>query len=244
MRPLALLSLCALLAAFVSPAKAQSPDPSFRQPTARYLHGVFGENFEYAELEAFGQVYALSAPEVFEDRMPRVVDLNQDGQPEILTVVSKSGQGAGLALFGLDTQGRLVRLASGPKIGLDHRWQAPVIGQADVTGDGVAEVASILTPHIDPRLQILRWQGDKLEVVSTRRLPAGSNHAYGSKALDNAFWCQVGGRVAFALTLDPRREDIWLLLEGLDASGALPQPRRSQGGQAEARRILGCAAHK
>lgn len=234
------LSCLSALLGLATLAQAQSLAPSFSQPTDRYLHGVFGENFEYAQLNAFGQSIRLDAPEVFEDRKPRLVDLNLDGKPEILAVVAQAGQGAGLALFGLDPQGRLSRLASGPKIGRGNRWQAPLIGQADVTGNGVAEIASILTPHINPRLQILSWQGNKLVLVSTRQLPAGSNHAYGSMMLDNAFWCETSEGVVFAVTRDPRRSDTWLLFDGLAARGPLPTPSRSHGGQSEARRLLGC----
>ncbi len=221
-------------------ATAQGLAPHFSQRTTIYLHGVFGEDFEFARLDAFGQRYDLASPEVFEDRRPRIVDLNHDGRPEILAVVSEAGQGAGLALFGRDARGLLVRLASGPKIGLGHRWQAPLIGQADINGDGIDEVASILTPHINPRLQILSWQGSGLVVLSTRTLPSGSNHAYGSKTLDNAFWCETGGKVVAAVTADPRSQDRWLFFNDLAAGQALQIGQRFGGGLLQARQALGC----
>ncbi len=240
-------ALLALTFALAAPAFAQSqkgPEsaagPSFSEPTRTYQHGVFGQDYEYATLNAFGQSLRLAEPEVFEDRRPRLVDLNHDGQPEILVVVSQAGLGAGLALFGLDAGGRLVRLASGPKIGQGHRWQAPVIGQADVTGNGIDEVASILTPHIRPRLQILSWQGESLELVSTRDLPAGSNHAYGSLALDNAAWCASAQGINLAWTQDPSRQTAWFIVDGLSAHGALTMTRTLRGDRDQALAALAC----
>lgn len=241
-RILSILTLGLSLAApgLSAPALAQSPQASFSEPTRAYQHGVFGQDYEFARLEAFGQTYRLAAPEVFEDRQPRLVDLNHDRQPEVLAVVSQEGQGAGLALFGLDAKGRLARLASGPKIGQGHRWQAPVIGQADLDGDGVDELASILTPHIRPRLQILSWRGDGLHLVSTRDLPAGSNHAYGSLTLDNAAWCQTNTGISLAWTQDPSRQTAWFIVDGLKAAGALSVSRKLRGDREHMLAALGC----
>lgn len=217
-----------------------TPSAQFSEVTRAYLHGVFGQDYEFARLDAFGQSFRLGEPEVFEDRLPRRVDLDDDGRTEILAVVSQARQGAGLALFGLDLNGRLVRLASGPKIGQGHRWQAPVIGQADIDGDGVDEVASILTPHIRPRLQILKWSGDQLQVISTRDLPAGSNHAYASLTLDNAHWCANSEGVSLAWTQDPSQPSAWFVIDGLKAKGALSISRRLRGNRATMLAALEC----
>jgi hypothetical protein len=231
-------AILALSLGFCAPALAQAP--AFSEVTRAYQHGVFGQDYEFARLDAFGQSLRLAEPEVFEDRRPRLVDLNRDGQPEILAVVSQAGQGAGLALFGLDANGRLARLASGPKIGQGHRWQAPVIGQADIDGDGIDEVASILTPHIRPRLQISSWQGDQLQIVSTRDLPAGSNHAYASLTLDNAQWCQTNSGVSLAWTQDPSRQTAWYIAGDLRATGALAISRKLRGDRGQMLAALGC----
>lgn len=154
------------------------------QPTDRYAHGVFGDRREASVLKietGSGEIlsYSLSPQSVFEDRAPRLADIDGDGRDEILVVHSYLDRGAALALFGR-RGGRLARLAESAPIGVAQRWLNPV-GAGDFDGDGSVELAVVRTPHIGGILILYRWLGDALVEIARR---AGvSNHAMGSTVL-------------------------------------------------------------
>jgi len=154
------------------------------QPTDRYQHGVFGKAVEAGGLTIItqdGVELTLTLPEtaVFEDREPRLVDLNGDGRDEIILVKSTLDKGAALVIAGVQN-GQLNILAEGAPIGYAHRWLNPV-GTGDFDGDGQIELAYVETPHIGGTLRILRWTGDKLVEVYAQ--PGFSNHKYGTREL-------------------------------------------------------------
>lgn len=154
-------------------------------PTERYAHGVLGDGIEAAALTAVlpdGTRLTLSLPEhaVFEDRYPRLADLDGDGRDELVVVKATQTQGASLLVAGL-RDGKLTILAEGAPIGRPYRWLNPV-GAGDFDGDGETELAYVETPHIGGILRILKWRGDKLiEVYSA---PGFSNHAIGTRELE------------------------------------------------------------
>lgn len=154
-------------------------------PTTRYGHGVLGDRIEAgaisAELSDGRHVdLHLSEDAVFEDRTPRLVDLNNDGEMELLVVKSYLDRGAALTLVAADKDG-LKTAAEAPAIGLSHRWLNPV-GVADYDGDGINEVAAVITPHIGGTLQLYEWRGNKL--VEDHAKYGFSNHQMGSPNQD------------------------------------------------------------
>ncbi len=153
-------------------------------PTRRYDHGVLGDDIEASGITvelAGGEIMSLElAPEaVFEDRVPRLVDLDGDGSDEVLVVKSHRDSGAALALVA-PAGGRLAVIAEGEPIGQPYRWLNPV-GVGDFDGDGRIETAHVETPHIGGTLVLSRLIGGRL--VSVRRVGGFSNHRMGSREL-------------------------------------------------------------
>ncbi len=153
-------------------------------PTRRYAHGVLGDDIEASGIAvetAAGEVLSLTlAPEaVFEDRIPRLVDLDADGRDEVLLVKSTQSKGAGLALVA-PVGGKLSVIAEGEPIGTAYRWLNPV-GVGDFDGDGRIETAHVETPHIGGSLVLSRLTRGRL--VEVRRIGGFSNHRMGSRVL-------------------------------------------------------------
>ena len=80
------------------------------EPTRRYAHGVLGDEIEAAGLQVVlstGQefIFRLNDDSVFEDRYPRLADLDGDGFDEIIVVHSYLDRGAALAVLEVEEQG-------------------------------------------------------------------------------------------------------------------------------------------
>ncbi|MBT6096172.1 MAG: VCBS repeat-containing protein [Rhodospirillaceae bacterium] len=132
---------------------------------------------------------SLDQQSVFEDRVPRLVDLNGDGKDEILAVRSYLDSGAALAVIA-PKDGKLAIVAEAASIGLSHRWLNPV-GVGDFDGDGRVEAAVVITPHIGGTLQLYEWRGDKL--IADHGAFGFSNHAMGSRQLGLAAVADMNG---------------------------------------------------
>lgn len=166
-------------------AKGMGISAWFTEPTDRYGHGVLGDAIEAGALavKANGRIYShrLGEDYVFEDLEPRIVDIDIDGTPEIITILTKQGEGAGVALYGI-RDGILDELARSEFIGTSNRWLNPA-GVGDFDNDGTIEIAYVETPHIGGKLVLLTW--DKIEgrLVEERRADGYSTHVVGSTAL-------------------------------------------------------------
>jgi hypothetical protein len=163
-------------------------------PTDRYDHGVLGDAIEASGLAvetAEGETLTLTLgpAAVFEDRIPRLVDLDGDGRDEVLLVKSGRAAGASLALAAL-RDGELAIVAEGEPIGRAYRWLNPV-GTGDFDGDGRIEVAHVETPHIGGTLVISRLEQDRL--VAIHRVWGFSNHRMGSPELGLSTVLDVDG---------------------------------------------------
>lgn len=154
-------------------------------PTRRYGHTALGSNVHAASLHAVlrsGQELAplvLGDDAVFEDRAPRLADLDGDGRDEAIVVEAHRVRGASLVVYGVDSSGsspRWVERARGAPVGR-MRWLNPV-GVADFDRDGRMDVAAVHTPHVGGVLTLYRYAPPLLQVVG--RSAGVSNHRMGS----------------------------------------------------------------
>lgn len=141
--------------------------------TSEYGHNIMGPLRDTKQLAIHvrqaGDTTRITCPkgvvlpegQVFEDIAPRLVDVDGDGLPEVITVQSDVNLGARLAIY--DRRGKL--LAATPNIGRTNRWLAP-IGAADLDGDGHIEIAYIDRPHLARLLRVWRYKNGKLELVA------------------------------------------------------------------------------
>jgi len=160
--------------------------------TERYRHPIFersGNASSVRVLTGAGIQLRYSAPPdaVIEDRLPRLV--HAWGQDAVLTVKSTIQGGAAVLLLGMSGD-RLQPLAESAPIGTPQRWLNP-IGVADFDGDGIPEVAAVVTPHIGGWLTLYRRDGHRL--VAVQRESGFSNHAIGTDELRLAAMVDVNG---------------------------------------------------
>ena len=151
------------------------------KPTSRYRHAILGDAIEAGGLEVQlrnGGSLELSLPKnlVFEDRTPRLRDLDGDGNNEIITLLSSNRGGAAIAVYGV-SNGKIALIDQTPFIGLSNRWRN-VAGMADYNGDGHIEIAEVVTPHIGGTLRFWTWRNKKLKAAGAAKY--FSNHAIGA----------------------------------------------------------------
>ncbi len=153
-------------------------------PTSRYPHAALGSTQHAASLHVVAapahaqpQTYTLPMQRVFEDRVPRLADLDGDGRDEIILVEANALQGAALVVYGL-RNGAIVEMARGPHAGSTFRWLNPV-GVADFDGDGKSDLASVTTPHIGGVLTLHHYRPPLLEPYA--RATDVSNHRMGEQ---------------------------------------------------------------
>lgn len=205
LRGTAAVLLLAAAAMGASPVAASGPaqgttsgaiaSARYAAPVEHYGHFALGRPHEYASLDVVtgdGRRLRLTLPpgQVFEDLQPRLVTMAPGAPTELLTIVSDRRTGSRLALVGL-RDGRLEIGAQSRPIGQPMRWLNPV-GVADLDGDGSAEVAAVLTPHIGGTLVVYRREAGRL--VPAASLPGFSNHVYGAAQLGLSTVIAVDGR--------------------------------------------------
>lgn len=150
--------------------------------TQRYAHFVLGDRFEASAFrvtfrDGRRNEFSLPPTEVFEDRVPRLIDLTGDGREELIVVQSHINKGASLAVYNLAPHD-ISLLAQTPYIGQPNRWLNPA-GIADFDGDGHIEVALVSKPHLAKQLQLWRFANGRLSLLSTH--DGYSNHRLGSR---------------------------------------------------------------
>jgi hypothetical protein len=165
-------------------------------PTTRYPHAAFGSpehagslHVLVADTSGALQQLTLTLPmqRVFEDRVPRLVDIDGDGRDEIILVEADAARGAALVVFGLRATApatapgtaaglSLVELARSPFVGTAFRWLNPA-GVADFDGDGRLDIASVTTPHIGGVLTLYHFRPPQL--LPFARAVDVSNHRFG-----------------------------------------------------------------
>lgn len=205
--------LCALLMLVSTAAPAESISAAhYADPVMRYGHFALGKPHEYARLvvtTSNGRTAVLTLPEdeVFEDLAPRIVRLAAaDETGAILSIVSNRDSGARLVLFRLSDESVVISAQSKP-VGSPMRWLNPV-GVADLDGDGVGEIAAVITPHIGGILKVYKQDGDALLEIAA--LAGFSNHVYRSAELALSIPVSVDGQMRL-LVPDITRRDLRLI---------------------------------
>lgn len=154
-------------------------------PTRRYRHAILGDDIEAGSLHVAlrdGRTFDFHLPEseVFEDRTPRITDLDGDGRFEVITIRSFAHAGGSVAIYGL-RDGTLVELAATDPIGRANRW-LNIAGIADYAGLGSPQIAYVETPHIGGTLFFVEWRGKALVPIAS--LSGFSNHRIGAREQD------------------------------------------------------------
>lgn len=138
-------------------------------PTLRYPHRALGAATHAASVHALVKArtgdwqlveHRLPLHRVYEDRVPRIVDIDRDGSEEIVLIEADAIRGASLVVLGIDHGAgapRLVERARSAFAGSPFRWLNPV-GVADFDADGQLDLALVYTPHIGGELQLLHWR--------------------------------------------------------------------------------------
>jgi hypothetical protein len=161
-------------------------------PTDRYDHGVLGDPLEAAAFAVLSEdgtvetVVEMPDGAVIEGLAPMWVDLDGDGEDEILVTVSTPEVGAGLVLFSADGE----RVAAAEPIGTGFRWMHQ-IAVAPIGPTGAREIVAIRTPHLDGVAEFYGWEQGELVL----RASAGgvTSHVLGSRNLDLALVADADG---------------------------------------------------
>ncbi len=166
----------------------------YEAPTRRYAHGILGDAIEAGTLAVLtknGTELRLTLPdsEVFEDRTPRLADLNGDGSVEVITIRSSRAKGGAVTVYGL-AEGELAQLATTDFIGRSNRW-LNIAGIADFDGQPGLEIAHVRTPHIGGTLNFDSYRNGKLERIGS--IDGFSNHAIGSREMRLSAVADVDG---------------------------------------------------
>ncbi len=196
-------------------------------PTSRYDHAILGDGIEAAGVRVRmtdGRLLTYRLPDgsVFEDRYPRLHDVDGDGVQELVLVRSYLDRGAALLVLKIDKK-EIRPLAESDPIGLPHRWLNPV-GVGDFDQDGEIELAAVVTPHIGGVLTLYEREGSHLR--TGQRATGFSNHRIGSRLLAQSTVADVNGDGAPDLVV-PSRDFTELRLVGV-VGGALVDLERIQ----------------
>ena len=153
--------------------------------TTRYRHFVLGTPYEAAGLRvktANGRLLEIMLPEdsVFEDRQPRIADLDNDGRNEIVLVLSRLSMGSALVILGLRDEALKILAESTPN-GAPQRWLNPA-GIGNFLNNGRRQVALVRMPHIVGRLEFWDYDGSKLTLHGA--IENTSNHRAGSNQMN------------------------------------------------------------
>lgn len=162
--------------------------------TQRYEHYVRGTAFEASGIRLKtreGKTLTLWLDEgyVFEDRTPRLADLDRDGKDEIALVLTSVWKGAALAVYEVEDD-QIVKKTQTPYIGQPYRWLNPA-GIADLDGDGRLDIALVAMPHLVKRLEIWTLVDGMLHQFASAN--GFTNHRNGSAHTDMSVIADFNG---------------------------------------------------
>ena len=192
----------------------------YTQTTTRYTHGILGDAIEAGTLSVKtgkGLTYRITLPtsEVFEDRAPRITDLDNNGTNEVIAIRSSLTKGASVTVYGL-VGDALVELATTGFIGTRNRW-LNIAGIAPFTGSTRNEIAFVKTPHIGGTLFLYRYANGKLTRLSAAE--GFSNHAIGSREMRLSAIADVDSNGSAELAV-PSADRLTLRIIGFRSGGS------------------------
>lgn len=162
--------------------------------TKRYAHGILGDAIEGSILRVATNSgrylkYTLPETEVFEDRYPRLADLDGDGTTEIVTIRASLTHGAAVTVYGVADEKIVMRATTG-FIGRANRW-LNIAGIAGFRGGPGKEIAHVQTPHIGGTLFFHAFENGKL--VKVGEMSGFSNHVIGATEMRLSAIADVNG---------------------------------------------------
>lgn len=171
------------------PEKQISVNPSktffaqYADPSIQYGHGILGDAIEGKRLVVLKDkdIYTLGLSEeyVFEDIAPRLIDIDKDGELEIVTIRTHMNKGAGIMIYKI-VDHELREFAWVDEIGRPNRW-LNIAAIYDLDQDGILEIAWIQTPHIGGILKVAKFEPGTLRLVA--QTSVYSNHSIGESNL-------------------------------------------------------------
>lgn len=178
----------------------------YAQPTTRYRHGILGDSIEAEQLvvvrDRVAYTHTLSDQYVFEDIKPRLFDVDNDEELEIITIRTHVTKGAGIMIYKI-IDNVLTEFAWVEEIGLANRW-LNIVASYDLDNDGTIELAWIQTPHIGGILKVANIKAGKLEVLS--ELSGYSNHSIGERNLCLSMVTKKENAVVFYVPTQDRHQ--------------------------------------
>lgn len=194
-----------------------APDSSvialYTDPVTRYTHGILGDAIEAGRLVVIQdqQVFdwLLLETYVFEDIRPRLVDIDGDGQLEVVTIRTQVSNGAGIAVYKVNGN-VLSEIAFVEAIGRSSRW-LNIAMLDDWDNDQVVELAWIETPHIGGTLKVAKYQPGKIDPLDA--LGLYSNHAIGDRNLCLSVLLDQNGQKVLYVPTQNRNKIVGFTLE-------------------------------
>jgi hypothetical protein len=198
----------------VSISKDSSILATYFNPVTRYKHGILGDAVEAGSLVVYINkkylVFNLGELYVYEDIVPRLVDVDKDGLPEVICIRSHLEKGAGIVIYKI-AKDSISEFAVVSEIGTPNRW-LNIASIGDLNVDGNIELIWVQTPHIGGILKVAEVKKGQLEVLDQSTLY--SSHAIGERNLCLSVVTKNDNKLLLHLPSHDRKQIVSLTYDG------------------------------